>query len=92
MMRYPKLKTMMPGMPRNAAPGGTSSLNPAMKMPSMPMAPHQPSTVAFAAPGAVRPPSTLPSLQSTQNTATPIELGDPQRLGKIATLLRLGRK
>lgn len=95
-IRYPKLKNMMGGMPKPAA-------MPSSKAPPMPGAgaralsapmPSMPSTPTMALPSATEkaPSLTLPSISSTQNEATPIELGDPKRLAKIATMLRLGRK
>lgn len=84
-MRFAKLKNMMP---RTTAPRVASPMGAAVpKMPAMP------SNIS-AAPMVTAPMAraTLPSIQSTANTATPIELGDPKRLAKIGTLLRLGRK
>lgn len=92
MIRYPRLKTMMPAMPGNAMPAPARVGNPAMAMPKVPTMGAQPSMAAMPAPSFKAPASSLPSIQSTANSATPIELGDPKRLGKIATILRMGRK
>ena len=84
-MRFKKLQTMMPNMgPNVASPMGMG----VPKMPAMPAAMPRPPVVS-ASP-VTR--TTLPSIQATANAATPIELGDPKRLAKIGTLLRLGRK
>jgi hypothetical protein len=90
--RFPKLKGMMPNLPRNAMPAAPRVGNPAMGMPKAPTMMAQPSSAPFAAPSAVAPRLSLPSIQTTANQATPIELGDPKRLAKIATILRMGRK
>ena len=71
-----------PSMPLVGAKQLTSPTPSTMSAPKMALP-----TVQERAPGL-----TLPSITSTQNEAAPIELGDPQRLNKIATLLRLGRK
>ena len=96
MLKYPKVKNMMGGMPRTPGmPGVAKPMAPmqgaanVMKGPSM--SPSRGSApFGISAPKAA--PMTLPSPQTTVNQATPIELGDPQRLGKIATLLRMGRR
>lgn len=86
---------MMPNLPANSMPKAPAMGAPAMQakalagpLKSPPAAGMKP----FSAPAAPMDRSSLPSLQATQNEATPIELGDPQRLAKIATILRMGRK
>lgn len=84
MNRFPKLKGMMPNAMQ-------APMNPAQAMPKMPTMVRQPAA-PFAVPMPAAPRASLPSIQATANQATPIELGDPKRLAKIATILRMGRK
>lgn len=88
-MPYPKMKNLL--ALSNKVPGPVTA--PVMTPPKVPMsAPVKP---AFASPGMPSVPKThmtVPSLQATSNEAVPIELGDPKRLSKIATILRMGRK
>jgi hypothetical protein len=95
-IRYPKLKNMMGNMPKPAAmPGAGAMPNPMAGAQSLKApAPSMMSQPKMALPGAMdrAPASTLPSIASTQNEETPIELGDPKRLSRIATILRMGRK
>lgn len=96
MIRYPKLQNMMTKLPRPAgmanvgAPVMPGARVKALAAPVPQMTPMP--TQALPAAGIPHTAMTLPSLQTTQNQATPIELGDPQRLAKIATLLRMGRR
>ena len=96
MIRYPKLRTMMPNLPANPVPKAPSMAAPnvgARAMMGPPPAAPMGGRAAFGAPPApMAPRSTLPSLASTANQATPIELGDPKRLARIGTILRMGRK
>jgi hypothetical protein len=96
MIRYPKLQNMMTKLPRPAGMGGVGApVMPgagarALAAPAPRMAPMPTQALPTAAMPHTQ--MTLPSIQATQNQAMPIELGDPQRLAKIATLLRMGRK
>lgn len=84
-MRFQKLKAMMPRPtnPQVASPMGAS-------VPKMPTMPNNMAMPQMPAPPVEH--ATLPSTQAMANSATPIELGDPKRLSKIGTILRMGRK
>lgn len=96
MIRYPRLRSMMPNLPTNSIPKAPSMAAPnvgARAMMGPPPAAPMGGRAAFGAPPAApMDRASLPSIQATANQATPIELGDPKRLGKIATILRMGRK
>lgn len=80
-MAFPRLKNMLP----NYKPTGAQSpLSTLVKQPVLAQSMPAPKYAAAH--------STLPSLQSTANSAIPIELGDPKRLAKIGAILRMGRK
>lgn len=91
-LRYPKVKNMMgklpksPGMPKMPLAGAGSVVKGPSMAPTVSAAPFG----AAAAPKVA--PMTLPTSENDMTREMPIELGDPQRLGKIATMLRMGRR
>lgn len=87
MMKYPKMRGMMgPRIPNPMA--GAKAMQAPMPGPmNTPMvAPVMPDPMKTA------PTPTLPAIPQSMDSQSSIDLDDPQRLAKISTLMKMGRR
>jgi len=87
MMKYPKMRGMMGPRIPNPMMGAKNLQSPMPGPMNTPVAP-----VAMPDPMKTAPTPTLPSIPTNMDSQSSIDLDDPQRLAKISTLMKMGRR